>query len=251
MQSGGPGVNAAHALVYLATLHPESEIREQASSQIVRYKGQASVLIAIDHVIGNNRISARLEKLVLKVVVRTLPPRTDESWYLIAHQSLLDQLAMSMSTAIETELDVLKDEIGLMYALRLDLPNPSHASLSDLGTIPQVEALYQQLHLEIQSDLGLTREHQDQSDRISAHLAIGIARGQSPMHQFFAYQRAICQFHAMRVDRDIPGASLQIADLLSELETRLNNSTSLIGQLTQVERCISQLWYIAIEGSSL
>lgn len=251
VQSQGPGVNAAHALVYLATLHPESDIREQASAQIVRYKDHASVLIAIDHVIGNKRISTRLEKLVLKVVDRSLPSRTDESWYLIAHQSLLAQLSVSIAMTVETDLDVLKDELGSAYALRLDsLGRAAGASRSDLGVLAGAEALYQQLYLEFQSGQGLSSDRQSQIDRVSSYLAVRLARAQSPMHQFLAYQRAICQLHAMRVDRDVPGASLRVADLLSDLETSLNNSTAVIGQITQVERCIAQLWIVAIEGGS-
>lgn len=242
VQANGPGANGAHALVYLATLHADSEIRSIASAQLVRYKYQASVLIALDHVISSKRISTRLERLVLKIVSRSLPNRADDRWYGDVHRELLMLTAQAIAKTTETDLTIFQSELGVAYWARLTTPQASQ----ELGS--SVRQLYQELLEDVQAtphiSIGL-----DPVERIASVLAVHLARSTSSAHQFLAYQRAICELNALRVDRDTLGVSARLEALLGDLQTNLDNSKDVFGQITQVERCIAQVWVLHLEGT--
>ncbi len=242
VQDNGPGANGAHALVYLATLHADSEIRSIASAQIVRYKDQASVLIALDHMISSKRISTRLERLVLKIVSRSLPNRADDRWYGEVHRELLMLTAQAIARTTQTDLTIFQSELGVAYWARLTTAQASQ----ELGS--SVRQLYQELLEDVQAtphvSIGL-----DPVERIASVLAVHLARSTSSAHQFIAYQRAVCELNALRVDRDTLGVSVRLEALLGDLQTNLDNSKDVFGQITQVERCIAQIWVLHLEGT--
>jgi len=244
VQDDGPGANSAYALVYLVTTHSDSEMRSLAITQIVRYKDHPSILLALDQAIGSSRISSRLDDLVTRIVDVPLPARTHESWYPIAHQALLDQFASSLARTIETTRAVLEAELGAAYAIRAglgDATNPPPATQS-------ARQVYQQLLMLVNAQATGRSYTVEDIARIEASTRVRLARAQSDMHRFLAYQRAICELLARRTDQDIPGSTLRVRDLLSELESRLDQSTAVLEQIAQAERCIAQLWILRLEG---
>lgn len=248
VQDDGPGVNSAYALVHLATLHTNSEMRSLASTQVVRYKQHPSILLAIDHAIGGSRISTRLEQLVLKIVDQPLPARTDEAWYQQSHRALLGLLSAALAQAIETELSVLEEELGISYSARIT--NQESSILSTANALSSARQRYRQLLFELRSPAEQSYEELQQFKIIEASLAVRIIRARSSMHQFLAYQHAICDLHSIRIERAIPGSSFPVGDAMAQLDTRLDQSKTLLDQMVQAERCIAQLWVIWFEGGA-
>jgi len=247
IQDDGPGANSAHALVYLATLNPSSEIRSLASAQVVRYKDKPTMLLAIDRAIGESRISTRLDQLVGKVVARPLPQRTDGSWFFQTHRAILELLSEGIARTIKTDLPTLQSAIGSTYTNRLVR---SSASLNkSLDAIESARKLYQQMILEADSAGNSAFDDAPKIQAIESATAVRRARAQSPMHEFLAYQRGVCELLALRVEHDIPGSSLRVGDLLSELHARLDQSATVIDQIAQIERCIAQLWVLQLGGA--
>ena len=248
VQDDGPGVNSAYALVHLATLHANSEIRSLASTQIVRYKQHPSVLIAIDRAIGGSRISSRLEQLVLKVVAQPLPARTDDSWYQQTHRALLSLLTSALAQSIETELSALEEELGNTYSARLS--NQESSILSTANALSNARQRYRQLLFELRSQSEQSFEELQRLSTIEVTLAVRIVRAKSSMHQFLAYQQAVCELHSVRVELAVPGSSFPVGDVMAQLDTRLDQSKTLLDQMIQTERCIAQLWVIWFEGGA-
>ncbi len=248
----GPGVNSAHALVFLATLHADAQIRSSASAQIIRYQDHPSVLLALDHVVANKRISARLEQLVAAVVGDELPSRTDDSWYLAAHRALLARLTRSLARGVESDLSVLEHELDLGYAGRIG--DGAALGSGSQGASVHAARLFRQLMLDAgsggDSAAGGGRVEQRDLARVESATDVRLARAKRPLDEFFAYQRGVCELLGLVTRRDVPGSSLRVGDLLAELEDRLGRSGSAADQIAQVERCIAELWIVRLEGKS-
>lgn len=246
VQDSGPGANSAHALVYIASLNADSELRSLAAAQVARYKQSPSILLALDHAIAGRRISTRLEQLVLRVVDLPLPPRTDESWYLQAHQMLLRLTARSLARTVDSNLPLLEQELGMAYAMRDT--NSLKSDHSVKSTVSVARHVYLQMLLKTRSAELPNQMNEDPTRLIESALTVRLRRSTSPMHHFYGYQRAICELHALSFDREIPGASIPIRDLLAQLTMRLDRSRSVIEQVALVERCIAELWILRLEG---
>ncbi len=244
----GPGVNSAHALVFLATLHADSKIRAIARTQIIRYQDHPSVLLALDHVVANKRISSRLEELVVTVVGDKLPSRTDDSWYLFAHKALLVRLTRSLSRSVDSDLPALEHELDLAYGGRV-LVQSALAQSTD-GVVAHAAWIYRKMMIDAGVTAGGVDIELHDLARIQSATDVRLVRAKRPIDGFFAYQRGICELLGILTRRDIPGSSLRVGDLLAELEDRLGRSGSVTDQIAQVERCIAQLWIVRLEGRS-
>jgi hypothetical protein len=249
VQDDGPGANSGYALVYIATLNPDPEMRAMASTQVVRYRDRPTILIAVDHAIGSSRISSRLEQLVVQVLDAPLPARTDDNWYDHAHRQLLDQLAVSLAQTVESNRAVLEENLELAYRAR----GESSGSLGDASGLASDSAkrVYQQLLLESLSEPYVDVLDPQLIARIDAATHVRSARSQSPTHLFLAYQRGGCELLGALAVQDIPGSSMRIKDLLGELDSRLAQSKTVLDQIAQIERCIAQLWILRLEGKRL
>ncbi|MBL4697301.1 MAG: hypothetical protein JKX70_00560, partial [Phycisphaerales bacterium] len=247
IQDNGPGINSAYALVHLASLNPDSEIRTLASGQVSRYKDHPTILIALDHAISSSRISRRLSQLVLRVVDRPLPDRTSDHWYEQAHTAMLAQLARSLAQGVDSTLNNLEYELSRAYSIRFN--NEYSIKGSSESAAVQIEQLYMQMlldaHIQDEEGVGI----QNAIDQVEALTAVRQARAISPMHRFLAYQRSISALLALQVEYELPGSSLRVQDLLAELDARLDQSRSITQQIAQAERCIAQLWILRLEGS--
>ncbi len=244
----GPGINSAHALVFLATLHADSKIRASARTQIIRYQDHPSVLLALDRVVANKRISSRLEELVVTVVGDKLPSRTDESWYLFAHKALLVRLTRSLSRSVESDLPALEHELDLAYGGRV--VTQSALTQPTDGAVDHTARLYRKMMLDASVTAGGVGIELHDLAKIQSATDVRLVRAKRPIDGFFAYQRGVCELLGILTQRDIPGSSLRVDDLLTELEDRLGRSGSVIDQIAQVERCIAQFWIVRLEGRS-
>ncbi len=246
VQDDGPGANSAHALVYLASVHSDSEIRSLASAQIERYKNRATVLLAIDHAITGSRITSRLEKLVISVIDQPLPPRTDDSWYSHAHQAIVLATASALANSYESQRSLLAQQLEVAYADRLSEAFPqSDRSVTDHIAQYCRELLYElMIHDSYQ---GISKER---LEYINAQISVSIARANSPMHAFYAYQRGLVQLRGLHIEYLLPGSQFRVSDILSEFNTRSAQCGTVLEQIAQAERCLAELWILQLEGRS-
>ena len=240
----GPGLNSAHALVYLSTLHANSQMRSTARSQVLRYKDQATILIALDFAASNKRVSTRLDQLIGDVLGQSLPARTSDSWYQAVHRSLLSRIVNSLSHTTNNNLSRLESESASVFSSRVDqqIDNPE----IHLNAIEAVRRLYRQSLQDI--DTKKSPQLQSDLDEILAEIEVATKRAQSPLHLFLAYQSASCKLLAIRVEQTLSGRSPQVQEILDELDVRLDQSDSVLNQMIQVERCTAQLWMLLKQG---
>jgi hypothetical protein len=239
----GPAMNSAHALVYIATLHPDPDFRSSATSQLIRYRMNTTVIIALDHIVGSSRISSRVDQLVSSFVDVELPARTDESWFSVAHNALMGQLAESLAESEGSRIKNLESEMSAMYIDRVESFGSDYTD-EQVPAIQAVQLLYQSLNQRIAANAALANTDVYETQ---ARLATRLARSHGPLHSFLAYQRGVCELHAQRVTQNVPGSSGLVQDLLDQLNTRLDQSQSVLAQIVQTERCIAQLWVLMLE----
>lgn len=242
ISDGGPGVNSAHALVYLATVEADSEIREAVTAQIIRFKDTPQVLIALDHAISTARVTSRLEDLIAAVAEGDMPARTDPAWFDRAHLSLMAQLARALAEKPPSALRHLESRLGELYAMRAgELETPQ--SRRPIGAWAQ--RLVQRLRVHLSSQ----GRGSDQAalERIDAGLAMRGARASSSLQRFVAHQHAYFELRAIQVERSVVASALPVRDVREDLRTRLDRSTGVLDQMAQIERAIAMLWIIELE----
>ncbi len=243
-EDGGPGVDSAHALVHLATLEPDAELRELALSQLLQYGDSPAVLIAVDHALSASRVSTRLSDLVDALVETPLPPRTDPAWFEAAHRQLVSLLTSALAAPADSDLSALSRLLGELYAMRAGDLDADRGQGPSLTANQAAEALA----------LGLRVEHlarhpgeAGEIDRLMSESRVRLARAASPMQRFLALQRSILALLSIRARDEIPGADRLVGEINRELEMRLNSSTAVLDQIAQAERAIARLWALRLE----
>lgn len=247
VQDNGPGIHGAYALVYLATVNKQSDFRSLASAQVIRYQDHPAILIALDHAIAGKRISSRLAQLIDKIVPFELPDRTESSYFYQAHTQLIDLLAKAISTGVESPFRHLESELELLYSSRVHSEQSSESR--NLTSVGAARKLY---NSQLQSALETVSSVSDIPLKLQAVISrrsVRLSRSLGPVNTFFAHQRGIAELFAFKLEAQYPNDQVRIRDVLDELDTRLNQTKSILDQLMQTERCIAQLWIIQLESS--
>lgn len=246
LSDSGPGVNSAHALVYMATLDPDSETRDLALAQLLRFQDTPPVLIAIDHAISISRVSPRLGDLAERVVAVSLPSRTDEAWFDAAHTALTRLLARAMAQAQPSPLTGVEAVLADLYTIRSGRDPASGTEDQRASAAQAAQRLAQGMRIELLTGASGDSTQPDQLDRLTAVTAVRLARADSPMARFLAYQREIVALLALRIGDRVPGSAVRIGDIVWELDQRLDASPSVLDQIAQTERAMAQLWLIEL-----
>lgn len=240
------GLNEAHALVYLATLRPQSDMRDLAQAQLERYRRQPSVLIAIDHALSDSRVSARLDELVRVVLKVQLPERTSLDWYPAARNSLLAQLASSVGEHDQSRLSMLPST--LHDVLSMILPEHEQTQLgSESDPVHVLERVNAHLLIALESIPDVTTLMGAAFDHLEAQRHIQRTRANSPMHRYLAELRYTFELEAIACEANIPGVSRILEDIRTELHLRSEASQTVLQQITNTQRAIAQLWVMRLE----
>jgi len=240
------GLNAAHALVYLATLRPQNEVRDLAQAQLVRFRAQPAVLLAIDHALSDSRVSTRLDEVVRAVLDVPLPERTDPEWFPAARRALLAQLATTVGEHDAHRLSMLP--VVLHDLLALLLPEIQQSQLDKLATPTQIlEQINTTTRLELESTLTTTASARFDLDRLEAQALVLRTRADSPMQRYLAELRTSFELEAIALDQAIPGATRIIDTIRAENKRRDDAAQSVLQQIADTQRAIAQLWVQNLE----
>lgn len=240
------GINAAHALVYLATTKPEPELRELATMQLVRASEQPGVLLAIDHALSEDRVSSRLDELVVAVLGETLPSRTDQQWFHEARLAVLARLGESLARAAQAKLGALQRELETLLVMRLGIEEslavPEHGGADRLLGI-----INRSKRLGLESDRTLMDRARNPLEQADATATVMRRRARSPLDAYYAQLE-----YAMRLQRIELGTHYSgITDLLDRIEDerreRSSASRSVLQQIVHTQRAIAELWIIQLE----
>ncbi len=240
------GVNSAHALVYLAVLRPESELRDLASAQLLRGRDQVSVLIAVDYALSQSRISSRLDELVRSVLETRLPDRNDPAWYTAARRALLARIGHTLGSATHPHLAALPGALSDVLSLRLtEIQQSQFGNEPTPGRIMDIINMSDRLVLE--SRLRENPASEPELRSLDARAMIRSTRAGTPMERYLAAQYNAFDLHAFDIDTRLPGATRMLAELRIRLTQRLDGADSILNQIVLVERAIAELWVLEIE----
>ncbi|MGV6813770.1 MAG: hypothetical protein ACWA5W_02030 [Phycisphaerales bacterium] len=239
------GSNAAFALVNLATSHAQSEIRAQATIQVLRFIQHPAMLIALDHAIGSKRITSRTEHVLEQVVGTDLPDKTDPQWFAIVHSRLLNKLAQVQAINAATDLMTLEHTIAGIYSKRQTDPGPNYSALKGvISRFNTLDSAYQQA-------LQTAPEIEHQYTLMLAKFELARSSARNPLQQYSAYQSACVTTLELLTQHTLPGSEYRIDSIEHEHLTRLNRAQSILDQMIQHERAIAQLWVIWLENNQI
>ena len=249
VQDGGPGINAAYALVYLAINSTQSDIRAVALAQIVRYQDQPAVLLALDHAIGGKRVSSRLGQLISKVVPFPLPERTSQAYFIEAHNQLMALLVDARADSSQSPLTMFETQLASLYSVRIN-QSGNQSGKESANANEAIQALY---HHQLKAASRAVRAaNQDQSAvySIQNHMAIRRARSAGPLQDFLSYQLGIGDLLVLETNAISPANRPALTSILAERDTRLRQAKTIYDQVAQAERAIAQIWIIRLESGT-
>ena len=238
------GINAAHALVYLATTKPEPELRELATAQLVRASEQPGVLLAIDHALSEDRVSSRLDDLVVAVLGDQLPARTSQDWFHEARLIVLARLGESLSRQRHTRFGLLQRELETLFAMRLGLDG-SVAVPQNEGPAHMLGMLNQSKRLAMESDRA--RRQLEQAD---AAAIVMRRRAQSPLHAYSAELVYALDLKRIELAMRYAGITASLDRVEEERLARVRSAGSVLQQIVHTQRAIAQLWAIQMQRGS-
>ncbi len=238
------GPNSASALVHLATVHADSDIRALATIHLLRMTDHPAMLLALDHAAGGRRITSRLASVIEQIVGHDLPKRNDEQWFFVVHQRLLLKLANALAQSKDAELTNLEYMLAVVY----DQNQPTiPTNRSALGGL---ESRFQILEEQFYSrTIDPTLQSQHTSMRASLNLAMSSAP--STLHQFAANQASFAKLLGIITQQHFPGSVYRVREIEHDLESRLANVDTLIDQMVQYERASAELFVIWLSSQQI
>jgi hypothetical protein len=231
------GTSSAFALVHLATIHADNDIRALATIHLLRLADHPAMLLALDHEVGGRRITSRLATVIEQVIGQGVPNRNDEQWFFVVHQKLLVRLASAQAQATGSDLSNLEHTLGIIYHLSLPSLAVSESALAGLITRHQI------LEDRLQSSVpDPTLQTQHNMARASLNLALSSAP--SSLHQFVAYQASFANILGIITQQTFPGSVYRVQEIQQDLASRLANADTLIDQMVQYERATAEIFVI-------
>lgn len=223
------GPKSGHALVYLAMSAPNLSVRDDAEQMILRRPDEPAILIAMDRVVGSERVSRRVVELVNSYTGFDGSSIDPES----SRKAVLGQLAnigMLENGSGEQSVRDFEYAMGLAY---------SHRSGS--GKKADAESSYRVVAQQ------LLRNGHEVSRSIRSRLLIRLRQSDGPMQRFAAYQGALLELHAERLLRSQPGLGSRVERVLEAVELREQKTMEVYELMLIYERAMSELWLIEME----
>ncbi len=240
------GLNGAHALVFLADQRVQSDMRGMALEQLVRLRTRPEVLLAIDHALSDNRVSARLDEVVRAVLAVQLPDRNDPNWYTQAREAVLAQIAQSVGENQESSVSALPFVLHDVWSILLT--DQEHDRFQrEASPVQVLGQLNVNTHLQIVSlmhDIGSTSQR---LASVESRARVQHARAPTTLHAYLVELRYALALRTLIIEETIPGAARLIADIESELSQRDTASTGVLEQIVHTQRALAQLWVITLE----
>ena len=229
--------HSAFALVHLATIHADSDIRALAIIHLLRLADHPAMLLALDHAVGGRRITNRLASVIEQVIGQGVPNRNDEQWFFIVHQKLLIKLASAQAQAMDSDLSNLEHALGIIY--HHNLPSLAANETALAGLLARYQILEERFQT---STPNPTLQTQHSMTRASLNLALSSAP--SSLHQFAAYQASFSSLLGIITQQTFPGSGYRVQEIQQNLVSRLANADTLIDQMVQYERAAAELFVI-------
>ena len=231
------GSYSAFALVHLATIHADSDIRALATIHLLRFADHPAMLLALDHAVGGRRVTSRLATVIEQVVGQGVPNRNDEQWFFVVHQRLLIQLAIAQAQAIDSDLLNLEHALGIIYHHNLPSLSTNESALA--GLLIRYQVLEDRFQTSI-PDPTLQSQH----NTMGASLNLALSSAPSSLHQFAAHQASFTDLVGIITEQTFPGSVYRVQEIQHDLASRLANADSLIDQMVQYERASAELFVI-------
>ena len=240
------GINSAHALVYLATVKSDSDLRDVARLQLVRSRDQIGVLLALDHALKVDSVNSKLDELATMVLQETLPNRNDPAWFGAARRAVLAQLAEALANSQQTQLASLQAELAALLDMRLQLRGLS-TSIDEQRPDFLLGILNRSRRLEMRLNQRMYTRSAAAFDDAEAYATVMRARSGSPMQRYLVELEYAMRLMEIDIATKHPGVLSQLNMIEVEHEKRISGSDSVLQQIAHTQRSIAQLWTIDLE----
>ncbi|MGJ8635736.1 MAG: hypothetical protein ACSHX5_02695 [Phycisphaerales bacterium] len=226
---GTIGPKSGHALVYLAMSAPNLSVRDHAERVILSRPDEAAILIALDRVVGSDRVSRRVVELVNSYIGFDGSSIDSAS----SREAILGKLA---------NIGMLEDGEGAQSVQDFEYSmNDAYTHRSGSAEMIGAEAAYREVAQR------MLRDGIEIPRLIRTKLLIRLSRSDGPMQRFAAYQAALLELHAERVLRKQRGLESRVQRVFDAVELREQAASDVYELMLIYERAMAELWLIEME----
>ncbi|MBO6513349.1 MAG: hypothetical protein JJ974_05230 [Phycisphaerales bacterium] len=228
-RDSGIGPKSGHALLYLAMSAPNLSVRADAEQAIMRRPDEPAILIAMDRVIGSERVSRRVVELVNSYVGFNGSSLESEE----SRRAILRRLS---------EIGMLRDRSGDGAVHRFEYSMMS-AYTQRLVTSDQHGAgsVYRVMRHD------LIRRDEDVPREIQHSLMVRLRRSDGPIQKFSSYQAAIAELQAHQLIAQQPGLTSRVRRVVADMSFRAGSAQDVFELMLIYERAMAELWMLALE----
>ena len=227
------GPKSAHALVYLAMLAPDLQIRADAERALLSRPDDPAILIALDRVAGSSKPSRRMIQLIHEYVMSDVESGDQE----VARKALLQRL---VKIGVLNDSDHITTAQSFEQAMVELVEKRGTRSLHD-----GARGVYEDFSDEmIQSGMVVPAS-------VRAQLLVRLRVAQGPMQQFIAYESAALELFAHKIRSENPGMISIVDQIMDESQEGQNETAYPEVQLMIIERAMTRLWAVLFEMESV
>ncbi len=221
---------SAHALVWLAMQAPDLGVRDFAERVLLQHRDEINILIALDRVAGDERVSRRMLSLI-----RACLDDTSEDTNI--RQKLLERiLDLGVISDIQPEhsYSAFVVEYGKLLAIRADRQGPVTTRDTYLFMVREL----------IERSIEIPQS-------VESKLAVGLKRSSGAVLYDVTYMESVLGLFSILLSEENPAIDSQIDVITREHTARITNARSVYEQFMIIEHTIARLWLLKLESELL
>ena len=227
------GPKSAHALVYLAMQAPDLEVRGRAERVLLGRRDEAAILIALDRIAADQRLTRRMKGLILSYLGAEDRNVDQDS----VRRMLLKQMAsIGVLGGVEmtTEIDAFEHAMNGVFVIRAGSEETQGA-----------RGVYESMVLDRLID------GRDVSEEVRAKLLVRLRVSRGGAQRSLAYQSAAMELFAGDIRMRFPVHQGRVDRVFEEHALAMRGTSDVFVQMTLIERALAELWLIALESEGM
>lgn len=221
---------SAHALVWLAMQAPDLGVRDFAERVLLQHRDEINILIALDRVAGDERVSRRMLGLIQACL-------DDSSGNINIRQKLLERildLGIFTSNTSGHPYSAFVDEYCKLLAIRIGQDGQA-----------RTRDAYQFMLRELfENNLEVPRS-------VQSTLALGLKRSSGAVQHDVIYMNSVLVMFSRLLSDENSAIDSQIDVIMRDHSARIANARSVYKQFMATERTIARLWLLKLESELL
>lgn len=254
-QSGPLGLVEGALIASEAVRGAPESVRRSARDVVRRFGSDPAVINGLLEEAPTLPITMDNAQLIRSVASVNLPALSDPYWREAVRRALVERLLETLATQGELGvIDRLTEVLSESYQSRArEGLGPAASPAAKKGAVAPAEESVRVLRLRWQASAAASipaGREPFSPDQIGRRYAARAALAEGLVQRFAADQAALCEYLAYVVATEQPARSEAIAKILAELGEARRQARSILEQIHAVERAMTELWLVRLEGES-